>query len=235
MIVTQLKIDLKKLGSKKKAEASAWFFKTGKGQYGFGDKFIGVSVPNQRFVARKFNNLEFVDIEKLLKSPIHEERLVALLILVDQFKKADDKKRSEIYKFYLKNINRVNNWDLVDLSAPNIVGVYLIDKPKTVLYKMAKSKNLWGRRIAAVSTLAFIQKGNSEETFKISLLLLNDKEDLIHKVVGWMLREVGKRISRDKLKDFLKVHYKQMPRTMLRYAIEHFGEDLRQKYLQGSI
>lgn len=235
MTVINLRSELQKLGSKEKADASAWFFKTGKGQYGYGDKFIGVSVPKLRQVARKFRHLKFVSIEKLLKSPIHEERLIALLILVGQFRLADEKNRKQIYTFYLNNIARVNNWDLVDLSAPNIVGVYLVDKKKDILYRMAKSKILWERRIAAVSTLAFIQNGNCDETFKISKLLLNDKADLIHKVVGWMLREVGKRISRQKLEDFLKVYYKQMPRTMLRYSIEHFGEDLRQKYLKGKI
>lgn len=231
----EIKHELVKLASKKRAEASAWFFKTGLGQYGYGDKFIGVSVPDIRKIARKFYQLSFVEINKLLQSPIHEERLIALFILVGQFKLADIKKRKEIYEYYLKNTSRVNNWDLVDLSAPNIVGVYLVNKSKNILYRLAKSKNLWERRIAIISSLAFIQKGNFEDTFKITEILINDKEDLIHKATGWMLREVGKRISKEKLEDFLKVHYKQMPRTMLRYSIEHFSDDLRQKYLKGSI
>ncbi len=235
MSVTQLRQELRKLANNKRAKASVWFFKTGKGQYGYGDKFIGVSVPQQRQIARKFNHLTFSDIKKLLQSPIHEERLIALLILVDQFKLANDKYRKQIYTFYLKNTSRVNNWDLVDLSASNIVGIYLVDKPKDVLYRMAKSKILWERRIAIISTLAFIQKGIYYETFKIAEILISDKEDLVHKAVGWMLRETGKRISKQKLEDFLKVHYKQMPRTMLRYSIEHFSLDLRQKYLKGII
>ncbi len=235
MSVTQLRLELRKQASEKRAESSVWFFKTGKGQYGYGDKFLGVSVPHQRQVARKFNHLTLGNIEILLQSPVHEERLVALLILVDQFKLADFLTRKEIYEFYLKNTSRVNNWDLVDLSAPYIVGVYLVDKPKNVLYRMAKSNNLWERRIAIISTLAFIQKGDFYNTFKIAKILIYDKEDLIHKAVGWMLREVGKRISKEKLENFLKVHYKQMPRTMLRYSIEHFSLDLRQKYLKGII
>ena len=234
MSVTQLRQELRKLANNKRAKASVWFFKTGKGQYGYGDKFIGVSVPQQRQIARKFNHLTFSDIKKLLQSPIHEERLIALLILVDQFKLANDKYRKQIYTFYLKNTSRVNNWDLVDLSASNIVGIYLVDKPKDVLYRMAKSKILWERRIAIISTLAFIQKGIYYETFKIAEILISDKEDLVHKAVGWMLREIGKR-DLDVLEDFLKKHHKEMPRTMLRYAIEKFPEEKTKKYLDGKI
>lgn len=226
---------LKKLSSAKKAKASAWFFKTGPGQYGEGDKFIGVTVPEQRKIAKQFSKLTLEEIENLLNSQIHEERLVGLLILVTEFKNGDEKTQKQIYNFYLKNIRRVNNWDLVDLSAPNIIGIHLLDKSKDILYLQAKSKNLWLRRIAIVSTLAFIQKGDHKTTFKIAKILLSDKEDLIQKAVGWMLREVGKRVSKKELEGFLKNNYKVMPRTMLRYSIEHFPSDIRQKYLKGLI
>lgn len=235
MLAKQAKLELKKLSSAKKAKASARFFKTDPGQYGEGDKFIGVSVPDQRKVVKKFSTLALLEISKLLNSQIHEERLVGLLILVSQFQTADEKTKKQIYNFYLKNIRRVNNWDLVDASASYIVGSYLFDKPRTVLYKLAKSKNLWERRIAIIATLAFIVKGKSRDTLKIAVLLLNDKEDLIQKAVGWMLREVGKRVSCEELEGFLKKHYKIMPRTMLRYSIEHFPSDIRQKYLKGQI
>lgn len=235
MPAKQVKLALKKLSSAKKAKASAWFFKTGSGQYGEGDKFIGVTVPEQRKIAKQFSSLPLQEIEKLLNSRIHEERLVGLLILVSQFQAADEKTKRQIYNFYLKNIRRVNNWDLVDSSASYIVGSYLLDKPRTVLYKLAKSKNLWERRVAIIATLAFIVKGKSRDTLKIATLLLNDKEDLIQKAVGWMLREVGKRLSCEELENFLKKHYKLMPRTMLRYSIEHFPSDIRQKYLKGVI
>ncbi len=235
MSAEQVKLALKRLSSYKKAKASAWFFKTGLGQYGEGDKFIGVNVPEQRKVAKKFSNLTLPEIKKLLKSQIHEERLVGLLILVTQFKSADEKTKKQIYNFYLKNVKAVNNWDLVDLSAPNIIGTYLITRPKNILYLQAKSKNLWLRRISIVSTLAFIQQGNYKDTFEIAKILLGDTEDLIHKAAGWMLREVGKRVSRKELEVFLKSNYKVMPRTMLRYSIEHFPESVRQKYLKGMI
>lgn len=232
---SQVKLELNKLSSAKKAKASAWFFKTGPGQYGEGDKFIGVTVPEQRKVAKKFSGLPLLEVENLLKSQIHEERLVGLLIIISQFQKAGEKTKKQIYNFYLKNIKRVNNWDLVDLSAPNIIGIYLLDKSKDILYLQAKSKNLWLRRIAIVSTLAFIQKGDHKTTFKVAKILLSDKEDLIQKAVGWMLREVGKRVSKKELEGFLKKHYRVMPRTTLRCSIEHFPADIRQKYLKGQI
>ncbi|HSX58374.1 MAG TPA: DNA alkylation repair protein [Candidatus Saccharimonadales bacterium] len=228
-----LKKELKKLSSEKKAKASAWFFKTGLGQYGEGDLFIGVTVPEQRKIAKVFKDLPLAEVEKLLKSPIHEERLVSLLILNGQFAKGNKTIKKEIYKFYLANTQFVNNWDLVDSSASYIVGTYLLDKPREILYKLAKSPSLWERRISIISTLAFIVKGESSDTLKIAEVLLNDKEDLMHKAVGWMLREVGKRVSREELVSFLNKHYKNMPRTALRYAIEHFPEAERQKYLKG--
>ncbi len=228
-----LKESLRKTATAKKAKASAWFFKTGPGQYGEGDHFIGVSVPEQRKVAREFRNLPLTQVEELLRSPIHEERLVALFILVDQFQKADEKIKKEIYDFYLANTAQVNNWDLVDSSAGYIVGTYLFDKPRDILYKLAQSKSLWERRIAAISTLAFIMEGEAADTFKIAEILLSDKEDLMHKAVGWVLREVGKRVSREELVGFLKKHYSRLPRTTLRYAIEHFPPEQRKKFLLG--
>lgn len=232
---SRVKAELKKLSSAKKAKASAWFFKTGPGQYGEGDKFIGVTVPEQRKIAKQFSDLSLLETKVLLKSQIHEERLVSLLILVSQFQNGDENTKKQIYTFYLKNIDRVNNWDLVDLSAPQIVGMYLLDKQKDTLYNLAKSKSLWERRIAVVATLAFIVKGKSSDTLNIAIILLNDKEDLIQKAVGWMLREVGKRASKKELENFLKKYYKQMPRTMLRYSIEHLSAPKRQKYLKGMI
>lgn len=234
--IEELKKALRKLADAEKAKFFPRFFKAGPGQYAEGDKFIGVTVPNMRIVAKQFNNLPLEQVKSFLYSPIHEERLVALLILVNQFQKADEEKKKEIYEFYLAHTKQVNNWDLVDLSAPNIVSMYLLDKSREVLYKLAKSSNLWERRIAVLGTFAFITKKKEyEETFKIAELLLHDKHDLIHKAVGWMLREVGKRVSREKEEEFLKKHYKTMPRTMLRYALEHFPEEKRQMYLKGKI
>ncbi len=231
--LSDLKAALRKTATPEKAKASAWFFKTGPGQYGEGDQFIGVTVPEQRKVAREFKDLPLSEVEQLLESPIHEERLVALFILVNQFQKADPKIKKEIYDFYLANTDEVNNWDLVDSSAGYIVGTYLLDKPRDVLYKLVCSSSLWERRIAIISTLAFVMKGESEDSLKIAEILLEDKEDLMHKAVGWVLREVGKRISKEELISFLKKHYSKIPRTTLRYAIEHFPPDQRKNFLLG--
>lgn len=232
-MLRNLKADLKKIATPKKAKASLWFFKTGKGEYGEGDKFIGVTVPEQRKIASKYKNLSLVDISQLLKSKIHEERSVALFILVKNFQ-TNESKRSEIFAFYLKHRKFVNNWDLVDSSADKIVGAYLIEKDKFVLNKLAVSKNVWDRRIAIVSTFYFIKNNKFEETFRISKILINDHHDLIHKAVGWMLKEVGKR-DESKLENYLKVNYKLMPRTMLRFTIEKLSDSKRKKYLSGNI
>ncbi|MSP64018.1 MAG: DNA alkylation repair protein [Bacteroidetes bacterium] len=232
-MLRNLKADLKKIATPKKAKASLWFFKTGKGEYGEGDKFIGVTVPEQRKIASKYKNLSLVDISQLLKSKIHEERSVALFILVKNFQ-TNESKRSEIFAFYLKHRRFVNNWDLVDSSADKIVGAYLIEKDKFVLNKLAVSKNVWDRRIAIVSTFYFIKNNKFEETFRISKILINDHHDLIHKAVGWMLKEVGKR-DESKLENYLKVNYKLMPRTMLRFTIEKLSDSKRKKYLSGNI
>jgi 3-methyladenine DNA glycosylase AlkD len=192
---------------------------------------LGLTVPQSRKIAIKFKDLSFSDIKKLLQSKIHEERVIALLILVHNFEKGSKEHQKDIYDYYLKNTKYINNWDLVDLSADKIVGQYLLDKSKDILFRLAHSENLWERRISIVATYQFIKDGRYQETLTISKMLLNDQHDLIHKAVGWMLREVGKKCSEDLLVEFLGKHYKQMPRTMLRYAIERLQEKLRKKYL----
>lgn len=229
---------IRKAISKEKNPAQAInlqrFFKTGKGDYGEGDIFYGIKVPVQRGIAKLFKDLSLIDLKKLIHSKVHEERLIAAFILIDQFKEGDHKKKKVIYDFYLKNRKGINNWDLVDLSAPKIVGAYLIDKEKDLLYKFARSEDLWEKRISIISTQAFIREHYFEDTLKISEILLNDKHDLIHKAVGWMLREVGNRDLKTE-EEFLQKHYKTMPRTMLRYAIEKFPEKKRKSYLEGKI
>jgi len=229
-MLTQLKEDMEILADPEKAKILSRFFKTGKGQYGEGDIFLGIVVPKQRAVAKKYAGLPLRDIGRLLASTIHEHRLVALLILVNTYKKADEEDREKIADFYMKHTKHINNWDLVDLSAPNILGEYLSDKERTVLYRLARSKNLWERRIAIMSTLAFIKNNDFRDTMRIAELLLRDSHDLIHKAVGWMLREVGKRDLKTE-EDFLERHCRLMPRTMLRYAIERFDEEKRKMLL----
>jgi len=227
----KIKSELKKLANPKQAKILMQFFKIGKGEYGEGDIFLGIKVPVQRQVVKKYQDLPLKDVQQLLNSKIHEHRLVGVLILVRQFMKGDEKQRGVIYKIYLKNTRRINNWDLVDLSAPNIVGTYLLDKPRKILYQLAKSKNLWERRIGIMATFIFIRNNDFKDTLAISKILLNDPHDLIHKAVGWMLRELGKRDQVIEEK-FLKEHFQKMPRTMLRYAIEKFPEKKRQGYLR---
>lgn len=211
------------------------FFKTGKGEYGEGDKFIGVSVPLQRQLIKQIENIPLSEIKQLLQSPYHECRMTALLILIKQFRKAkSEQEQNQIYDFYIANVSYINNWDLVDLSAPSIVGGYLLNKNRTILYQYAKNENLWIQRIAIVSTLTFIKQNDFESTFRIAEILLHHKHDLIHKAVGWMLREVGKKNYKKEF-SFLQKHYKTMPRTMLRYAIERFDSDIRQQFLKGEI
>lgn len=223
--------ELKKLGDTKRAQVSSYFFKTGKGQYGEGDKFLGIIVPEQRKVAKKYKDLELPEVKKLLNSKIHEERFVALEILVFKYEDGKDKEKEKVVKFYLQNTKQINNWDLVDTSAPYILGDFLLNRDKSVLYKLAKSKNIWDRRIAIVSTLGFINKGQFKETVKISEMLLKDSHDLIHKSSGWMLREMGKKSLTD-LEKFLNKYAKVMPRTMLRYAIEKFPVEKRKEYMK---
>ncbi|HWC18462.1 MAG TPA: DNA alkylation repair protein [Terriglobales bacterium] len=216
----------------KRARNLAWFFKTGAGQYGEGDQFCGITVPAQRKIARRYEHLRLPDIKKLLQSPVHEHRFTALEILVLQYERGDEAVKNDIFAFYLANTRRINNWDLVDTSAPYIIGAHLLSRPRRILYRLAKSSNLWERRIAMVSTMAFSAKGELRDTFAIAELLLEDKHDLIHKAVGWMLREAGKR-SQTALLEFLKRNYLNMPRTALRYAIERLPEPQRKRALKG--
>lgn len=227
----EAKRDLQKLRNPERAAFLKRFFKTGKGEYAEGDDLLGISVPKTREIAKKHKDLSLVDSTKLLQSPYHEERLMALFILVDKFEKGTEDEKSKIVKIYLKLAAKyVNNWDLVDSSAQYILGSYLLNRPRGVIYKLARSKNLWEKRIAIISTAHFIRNEDFLDTFKVAEILLNDKHDLIHKAVGWMLREVGNR-DRTVETDFLNQHAARMPRTMLRYAIEKFPEPLRQKYL----
>jgi len=234
VVLKELQKELRKYSSKAQAEILQRFFKTGPGEYGEGDIFIGVKVPPIRATAKKYQDISFAETVQLLKSKIHEERLTALLILVFKYAKGDEFKRKKIYTTYLKNTKYINNWDLVDLTAERIVGAFLIDKDQDMLYQLAESKSLWERRIAILSTFHYIKNGKFGDTLRISRLLINDPEDLIHKAVGWMLREVGKR-DLDVEERFLKKYYKKMPRIMLRYAIERFPEPKRQAYLKGRI
>jgi len=229
-MLNQIKKDIKDLENPEKAKLLQRFFKTGPGQYGEGDIFLGITVPLQRQIAKKYTNLSLDEIQELLSSKIHEHRLIALLILIDKYKKADQIKKEEILNLYLKNTKYINNWDLIDLSAPNIVGDYFLEKDKSILYKLANSDNLWEKRIAVLATFTFIKNNRFDDSLKISEILLKDKHDLIHKAVGWMLREIGKKDQKTE-EDFLKKHYKNMPRTMLRYSIEKFSEEKRKFYL----
>ncbi len=234
MSLVLLKKILQTCVSAKRKETNERFFKMGKGEYGYGDQFIGVSGSDIKKVAKQFIGLSFVDIKKLLQSKIHEERTVAITILVLNFEKGDKKIKKKIYDFYLKNFKYVNNWDLVDLSAYKIVGEYILENPKegNVLEKHAKSKNLWERRLSIVATWAFIRKSDFRWTMKNAKVLLPDSHDLTHKAVGWMLREVWKRDSKI-VESFLIKNYKQIPRTTLRYAIERMEEKRRRSFLKG--
>jgi 3-methyladenine DNA glycosylase AlkD len=238
MSICQLKKQLKSLSDPKKAKILQKFFKTGKGEYGEGDIFLGVTVPKTRNVVKNNSDTNLNDILKLLDSKIHEERLAAILLLVHHFEKAmkekNEFKQKQIFDFYLSNSSKINNWDLVDLSAPKISGVYLTNKPRDILYTFAKSSNLWKKRISIISTFGLIRNNDFKDTFAITELLLFDSHDLIHKACGWMLREVGKRNEKE-LEKFLKNNYKKMPRIMLRYSIEKFDEEKRKKYLHGCI
>jgi 3-methyladenine DNA glycosylase AlkD len=224
---------LERLANKKRAKFLQKFFRTGAGQYGEGDIFLGVRVPVLRRLAREYEVLSTRETLALLRSPIHEARLLSLFLFLRSFTKADEAGRRRIYDVYLKNAKYINSWDLVDVSAPSIVGAFLIDKSKTPLYALAKSSNLWERRISIMATAYFIRRHRFSEALKVAKLLVSDKHDLVHKAVGWMLREIGKR-DREVEEKFLRSHYKSMPRTMLRYAIEHFPKAQRVKYLKAT-
>ena len=226
--------ELEELKNLEQAKILQRFFKTGKGEYGEGDIFLGIKVPIQREIAEKYKNLNLVKIRELLKSKIHEHRLIGLIILVKKYEKSPEKERENLFNFYLNNTKFINNWDLVDLSAPNLIGNFLLNKDRKILYTLANSKNLWERRIAIVSTFAFIRKSDFEDALAISEILLKDNQDLISKATGWMLREIGKKNEKI-LENFLRFHYKNISRITLRYAIEKFPEEKRKLYLQGKI
>ena len=234
MSIKKVRQEIRNHSNKELAVFLQRFFKTGPGEYGEGDKFAGIKVPVSRKIAINNYNLTLEEVKQLLLSKLHEERLIALLILVHQYKKSDEAQREKIFKFYIRNAKYINNWDLVDLSAPQIVGAFIVDKEKDILFKFANSNNLWQKRIAVLSTFSFIKINRFDVALQISEILLNDEHDLIHKAVGWMLREIGKR-NLTVEENFLKKYYKKMPRTMLRYAIEKFPEAKRQKYLKSKI
>ena len=239
MTLNNILKEIKDNSDKSRAKVLSSFFKTGKGQYGEGDIFLGLTLPQSRSIAKKYLSLSLNDIDKLISSKIHEERLIALLILVYKFEKDNNERRS-IFDFYIKNSKKINNWDLVDVSAHHIVGRFILDNEEnnsnlgSLLLKLAESENLWEKRISIVSTYYFIKNNRLDKTLEISKKLLNDKHDLIHKAVGWMLREVGKK-NILVLKKFLRENYSNLPRTTLRYAIERFPEKERKSFLKGEI
>ena len=233
MIAKEVVNALKLVATEERRKVNEWFFKTGKGEYGYGDIFLGITVPDLRRIAKKFSQeISLQELTELIQSPIHEVRLCALIILVDKYNKEEP---DRIYHYYLKHLNSVNNWDLVDTSAPHIVGDYLYNNPEKskILLEFSHSENLWVRRISIVSTFTFIRKNEFKKTLEISKLLLNDEHDLIHKAVGWMLREIYKR-DEVLIKRFLRQNYAQIPRTTLRYAIERMDKEERLLYLKGN-
>lgn len=256
--LADLKKEIRSYSDPSKAKVFMRFFKTGKGEYGEGDKFLGLTLPQVRTVVKKYKDLiTLEELDKLIQSEYHEERTVTVAILVEKFKRAgkrkssgsvysiipsksdykstlgknEEEERKKIYDFYLSHTKFINNWDLVDISVHKIIGAYLFDKPREILYKLARSEDLWERRMSIMATFCFIYQNDFEDTFKIARILLQDKHDLIHKATGWMLREVGKR-DIEKLYRFLDKYYKQMPRTCLRYAIEKFDKDKRNYYMK---
>lgn len=231
-MIDDLQIEIRKKSDREKATNLQRFFKTKKGEYGEGDIFLGITVPEQRKIVKKYVDLKLEDLEKLICSKFHEERLISLLILIKKFKKADEKKKEEIFNFYIKNRKYINNWDLVDLTAPKIAGAYLEKKDKSLLYKFTRSEDIWERRIAILATFYYIGKGDYKDALKIAKILKKDRQDLVQRAVGWMLREVGKRCGQKIEEEFLKENYKTMPRVMLRYAIERFPEKNRKFYLR---
>lgn len=234
MSLLELKKDLKEVANPAIAKHLQRYFKTGKGQYGEGDIFLGIKVPNLRLISKRYHDISIEETSQLIDSPLHEERMSGLFILINKFKKGNESCKSLIFELYLSKTDKINNWDLVDLSAPSIVGEYLLSKDYAILLELAKSNHLWKKRIAIISTLRFIKEGIFNPSIEVSLLLLHDKHDLIQKGVGWMLREIGKR-NFELEEAFLQKHYKNMPRTMLRYAIEKFPESIRFDYLKGNI
>ncbi len=234
MTAKEIHLALTALGDPAIAAHSIRFFKTGPGEYGEGDRFLGIRVPVLRKKAKEFRDTPLTEVLRVLRSTFHEERLLALFLLMEKYSKGQVSERKTICEQYLKHTDYINNWDLVDSSAGHIVGMYLVDKDKQPLYRLAAANNLWERRIAIIATFPMIKANDFDTALDISRMLLKDEEDLIHKAVGWMLREIGKRdLSVER--DFLKNHYREMPRTMLRYAIEKFPGKERKKYLLGMV
>jgi len=234
MMIVAIQTELESLGDPGHAAILQRFFKTGPGEYGEGDRFRGLRVPVLRKLAKKYGDLPQAAAVSLLQSAFHEDRLLALLILIQRYYSGDAALRGEIHRLYLEHRGLVNNWDLVDASAPHLLGHYLRDRPQDLLTRLAASRVLWDRRMAIIATFDFIKQGNYDETLRVAGLLLGDPEDLIHKAVGWMLREVGKR-EVGVAEAFLTAHYRRMPRTILRGAIEKFPEARRQAYLKGAV
>jgi 3-methyladenine DNA glycosylase AlkD len=234
MTAAEIQRALRRLEDSRTASFLQRFFKTGSGEYGYGDLFRGIRVPILRKLAIEYQDLTLAETKKLLRSPYHEDRLLALLILTRAYLRGDDAFQRRVFDLYLKNTQFINNWDLVDASAPQIVGGFLWGRDRVVLRRLARSGDLWERRIAIIATFHLIKRGEFAETLRVARILLSDHEDLIHKAVGWMLREVGKR-NREVEEGFLRNHYKRMPHVMLRYAIERFPESTRRQYLKGEI
>ena len=233
-MANQIIADLKQLADPEIAKHSVQFFKAFEGGYGEGDQFLGIRVPEQRKVARKYRNLPLSEVSKLLENSYHEIRLTAIFILVDKYQKGDETARNKAAELLLQKLEAINNWDLVDSSCPYILGPYLEDKDRSLLYSLADSQNIWKRRISIMSCFHFIKNGDFKDALNICKILLNDHHNLVHKATGWMLREIGNR-DRDVEEEFLAKYYKKMPRTMLRYAIEKFEDPIRQQYLLGQI
>ncbi len=234
MLITAIGTELESLGDPSRAANLQRFFKTGPGEYAEGDKFRGIRVPVLRALAKKYQDVSLAAAAGLLQSEFHEDRLLALFILIRHYYRGDQIVKDRIHRLYLENTCFVNNWDLVDLSAPHLLGHYLAGQPKELLTRLAASGNLWERRMAVLATFYFIKNHDFDESLRLALMLLHDPEDLLHKAVGWMLREVQKR-DNGKAEAFLQKHYRQMPRTMLRYAIERLPEERRQAYLKGTV
>ncbi|HKG22792.1 MAG TPA: DNA alkylation repair protein [Blastocatellia bacterium] len=233
-ITDEIRARMRELADEERARVLKKFFKTGPGEYGEGDLFLGVTIPELRMLAKQYGSIRLKEVLALLASKYHEERMLALLMLIHAYSKGDGPAKEKIYELYLKNTRFINNWDLIDLSAPRIVGDFLFTRSREPLYTLARSASLWERRIAIMSTFHFIKKADYSDSLKISEVLLGDREDLIHKAVGWMLREIGKSDLAAE-ESFLREHYRMMPRTMLRYAIERFPEPKRQMYLKGLV
>jgi 3-methyladenine DNA glycosylase AlkD len=234
MTATKLREKLQAQANEAWAEDMRRYFKCGPGEYAEGDQFVGVRMPQLRKLVKAYPETPMTDIETLLHSPIHEERMLALLLMVQRYRQGDETEQKRLYHCYLDSTTVINNWDLIDVTAEHIVGGWLFGRSREPLHRLARSKSLWERRIAIMATFHFIKNCDFDETLKLAKLLLGDQHDLIHKAVGWMLREVGKR-DRDAEEAFLQQQYRVMPRTMLRYAIERFPEERRQAYLKGLV